>query len=509
MTRILAIEWDDNEARFTVARTTATNVEFEHAGSVELDADASPKRIGEQLAAATANMNLGRCEALIGVPRARSEVRTLQIPSVPDNELPDLVRFQAMRQFSGLGEDWPLDYVKLNGLSSDEVNVLAASMAPDVSAEIKTVCDHCQAEPLRMLLRPFAAASFVARYGNRDTSQLVVERLGQQADLTVVENGQAVYLRSVRLPEHDTEKVLITELRRTMAAASNQTASHGIDSILLCGSDEQYGDLLAGLADALNLPVTVMNPFTLVKSRSDLLTEMPANPGRFVALLGMTIDEAEQAGHGIDFLNPRRKVEAPSRRRGYIFASAIAAALVIILCSAVWWRLKQYDSQIAALELQSESLDDRVAMATELKGEVAQIDEFVLGDINWLDQLHELSREFPPPEDAIVDQATLSSRINGGGQIVLEGFVRDQSVIQDMESKLRDEFHQVTGSGAHFDDRQDELQWSFKENIIVTAPDLDAITDSQRDESNESESVDPEVTDDQVEDKETNQDEQA
>ena len=87
---------------------------------------------------------------------------------------------------------------------------------------------------------------------------------------------------------------------------------------------------------------------------------------------------------------------------------------------------------------------------------MAVIDAFAAGDVNWLDQLHELSQEFPSAADAVVDSATFSTLTEGGGQIFLEGYVRDPAVIEQMESRLRDAQHQVTGSGTQFDERQPE-----------------------------------------------------
>jgi hypothetical protein len=56
---------------------------------------------------------------------------------------------------------------------------------------------------------------------------------------------------------------------------------------------------------------------------------------------------------------------------------------------------------------------------------------------------------------------------SGGGQIALDGYVKEPDVITDMESGLRDEFHQVAGAGTFRDERQEELKWSFKERIVV------------------------------------------
>ena len=82
----------------------------EQAVAVDLSEPAE-ERLGPQLAAALADRGLKRSEVLLAIARGKAELRVLSLPQVPDEELPDLVRFQALRQFPSLGEDWPLDFL--------------------------------------------------------------------------------------------------------------------------------------------------------------------------------------------------------------------------------------------------------------------------------------------------------------------------------------------------------------------------------------------------------------
>ena len=79
--------------------------------------------------------------------------------------------------------------------------------------------------------------------------------------------------------------------------------------------------------------------------------------------------------------------------------------------------MQGYSRRLSALQLESKNLDKPVKEAEKLRAEVAVIDGFAAGDVNWLDQLHELSQKFPNATDAIVDSATFSAVTEGGGQI--------------------------------------------------------------------------------------------
>lgn len=192
--------------------------------------------------------------------------------------------------------------------------------------------------------------------------------------------------------------------------------------------------------------------------------------GRFAALLGMVYDDAEGRPHGIDFLNPRQRPKPPDRRRRYAWVAAAAAGLLLVLGGLVAWQIQQYNRRLEALRAESKDLDEPVKTAEKLRADVAVVDAFAAGDVNWLEQLYDLSEKFPSAENATVDTATFSSLADGGGQVFLEGYVRDPSVIEDMESRLRDAQHQVTGAGTQFDERQPELRWEFKERIVVLPP---------------------------------------
>lgn len=482
MARLLALEWDPREARLVVARTTGKVLEVEQAFTVPLGAgvetaggdptggEGGSPDIGPRLAAACRERNVGRCQALVAVPRGKIELRVLQVPPAPEEELPELVRFQALRQFTSLGEDWPLDFVRLQSTDEQQTRVLAATVAPPVVAEIRQVCAALESPASSIVLRPFASASLFSRYAADGRCRLLVELFAEEADLNVVAGGQVLLLRSVRLPTHDRDAALVGEIRRTLAAARNQLSDQPVEVVALLGGPAELGGLPSDLRGQLGLDVESFDPLDRVTLSAEARSGMADCSGRFAALLGMVYDDAEGRPHGIDFLNPRQRPKPPDRRRRYAWVAAAAAGLLLVLGGLVAWQIQQYNRRLEALRAESKELDEPVKTAEKLRADVAVIDAFAAGDVNWLEQLYELSEKFPSAENATVDTATFNSLADGGGQIFLEGYVRDPSVIEDMESRLRDAQHQVTGGGTQFDERQPELRWEFKEKIVVLPP---------------------------------------
>ena len=468
MSKLLAVEWDSREIRVAVARLAAKTVVIEEAFAVALGdaAETTLDDTAERLAAACNEKGIGRCPALVGVPRAKTELRVLQVPPSPDDELPEMVRFQALRQFTTLGEDWPLDFVPLDSGDDQQTRVLAAAISPQLAADLQRVCAGIDAHDSKLVLRPCASASLYGRAAVDDHCRLLVELFSEEADLNVVVSGQVVFLRTVRLASADQATALVGEIRRTLAAAQNQLGEQRIEGVTLVGNDAELQDLRTVLEKQLELPIEAFDPFSQVRLGASVEQTLPEHPGRFASLLGMLLDEAEGRRHGIDFLNPRRRPVAPDRRQRYAWVGGAVAALIALMIVGVWWRIHQYEGQLKNLKTQDEGWNEKVTIANQLRTDVALVDRFQDGNVNWLNEIYELSQKLPDSNESIVDMATFTT-LPGGGQVALEGYVSDPAVIEDMESKLRDTQHQVTGSGTHYDERRQEFHWGFKERIVV------------------------------------------
>src|SRR5437867_7751661 len=104
MSRLVALEWDAKEVRAVVARQRGAGRVVEQAFAVPLAAreegSTAEPDVSALLAKALSEHGVARSEALVAVGRSNIELRFLTTPPVPEDELPEVVRFQAMRQFT-------------------------------------------------------------------------------------------------------------------------------------------------------------------------------------------------------------------------------------------------------------------------------------------------------------------------------------------------------------------------------------------------------------------------
>ncbi|MBW3597193.1 MAG: hypothetical protein KY475_07950 [Planctomycetes bacterium] len=481
MPRLLALEWDGREARVAVARTRGREAVVEHAFAVEL-APRDPGEtfadvnVGARIAAALAARRIGRCESLVAIGRTSIELRRLSLPPAPPEELPDMVRFQAMRDFAGLSEDWPLDFVPLDEppveASGAAANVLAAVIAPKLVEQIRQTCETAGLPMQRLVLRPFAAASLLRRVRPSGECRMLVDLLTDEADLTVLIGDTVAFVRTVRLPAAEDEaqvRALMGEARRTIAAAQNQLGGRRVERLVLCGERSRLTPIESIVAEQLSLPVESLDPFSVVETGGELKNDLPDHPGRFAPLLGMLLDEAAQARHDIDFLNPRRKPTPPSRRRQHVLLAATAAAIVLFGIFLLWDRLRAKDAEISNLRDEVKALDADVEKARAALAKVAEIEEFAGGDVPWLDELKETSQDLPPGDEILVTRLRAVALPSGGGQMLLDGYANEAADTSQMVHNLNDQRHEASGKGAQENNQRSEYPWRF-DNVTVRVP---------------------------------------
>jgi Tfp pilus assembly PilM family ATPase len=491
MPRLLAIEWDAREARVAIAQPRGQDITLEDAFTIDLtppgSEQLSAQAIGEKISSALAARNAGRGEVLVAVGRATIELQQMTLPPAPPEELPELVRFQALRQFTTISPEWPLDFVPLQATDDGNPKVLAAAISPELVQQIRTTCQAGDLSAKRLILRPFAAASLLGRR-DRATHQpplLMVDILTDEADLTVLEDEQLVLMRTVRLPAVSSSaegtggtssgegvgsaqsKALLGQIRRTVAAAQNQMRGKRIEKIVICGNGSDQVTLKEHLEKELSYEVELFDPFEQLRQGRSLKKQRPEHAGRFTPLIGMLVDEAAGSAHALDFLHPRRKPEPPNRRRQHVLIGAAVATLCLSAALLVWVQLSSKDDEIARLTEDSNLLIEKVQKAEGFSNDLARIKEFQDSNFVWLDEFYDICEALPPSDDMILSQLSVSTQAPKGGRIDVAGFTKESSQIDDVDRALRAGDRQVISDVSNKDLRRTEYSWRFKKTAIL------------------------------------------
>ncbi len=425
-------------------------------------------QLGEALQAELAG-KASRATTLLCVGRSQIDVVTPTLPPASDLELPEMVRNQAMRDNNAIGEDALLDFLPLSDDPTQPRKITAVALSHTRLEQLQEVLHGAGLTAQAITPRPYATAALVLDgLEDRNETCLVVHLLAEEVDLIILSGGKVMFWRTLRQPNasHDdtAARRLISEIRRTLLVAQPHLSGQTVKSLYLCGGLQEHPNLEAALREDSQLPMHLVDPFAAHGGG----TEAPKNPGRYVPLVGLLTTAASGEPHAIDFLHPRRRPSPPDRRRIYTLAGAAAALLVLLGGYQVWSNFSTADEKIADLGNELGRLGDQLKQAEQRQKIIVAIDEWSKDDINWLDELRDLSLRFPGGRDAVLLRMGLSHGRESGGTIDLVGIVRDPIVVSHIENSLRDEFHEISSRHMQEQSKQNNYTWHFESTIGVT-----------------------------------------
>ncbi len=475
MARMIALNWPGKgkQVRWVLASSRGSRLALEAAGTLALPSEAegagAALQLGELLRSELGGKAKGAV-ALLSVDRSQVELVSLTLPPAPDTELPELVRNQAMRENVAIGDDAELDFVPLDDDPAQPRHVTAVAISGTRLEQMRAVLNDAGLVPKAIVVRPYATAALVLdSLEDRDQTCLVVNVVEEEIDLVALSKGRIAYWRTLRQANVSQDRAaaarLAAEIQRTLVVARVQLAGQAIEAVYLCGGLDEHPALVEVLREQLPLPLTLVDPLAAHGG----LDEAPQASGPLSALVGMLAVEANGAKHAIDLLHPRKQPGPPDRRRTLVLAGAAAAVVLLLGGYQVWSTFSTADEQIETLTADRDRLDDLLKQAGQKKKVIQSLRDWSKNDVNWLDELRDLSLRFPSGRDAVVLRMGLNQGRGAAGEIDVVGIVRDPIVVSHIENNLRDAYHQI--SSRHMQERlqENDYSWHFESSIEVAA----------------------------------------
>ncbi|MDR1052789.1 MAG: hypothetical protein LBL39_01285 [Planctomycetaceae bacterium] len=492
MANWLTITWENDRLRLLGARVQGGTVVFEHAAQIVLRKNENGSTTKDQLLQFLQKHRLTKSETIVLLNRSDVEVRPMLFPPVPVDELCDLVRFQAVKEFNAYDQSSPLDFFVTNKFANisrsalfpsvfnttgrhhnanrettnnetkktstptgSPVHLLASTIRRELFQKIGKFCEESGLNLRHILLRPCESAYLWKFSGefNPTRTILLLELDEEEISQTVLHNGEPVFIRSPKIisPEdvsnHDFVAVLSVELRRTMFAVRNEIQGVTVDDIVVCGKSSRFTDLSKQIADALGVPVKMFDAWSdpklsgskiriargdLVKTSDKLQNELTAgdipNPERYTALIGSILRVANNAPSDIDFCNPKKRQE----RIGYrVFANLAIVAVFLLLAGWVGYEFYTQYSLIANNKTLSDKkyqLEQTAKSVAPSRLQLQEIEDWHDDKIDWFEQLGWLSRNAPKSQDMMLTTLTLDAPQKKSGSKVLMNFT---AVVRD------------------------------------------------------------------------------
>lgn len=479
MSHWVAVEGDGRTLRVLCVRQATGKLTIDHRFSVplpEVEGEAHSTaslpatffpRLAAVLGPALAERGIRRGELLVAMGRTGVELRTIDVPLVPEDELPELVRMQATQVFTPTASPSQVDYVPID-FGDQQITVLAASLPSDVYDGLKGLAESLKLKLGSVTLRTVSAARLLAYCGRHPGESLVICRSQEQVDLVAMLEGRPVFVRNTRIPGESIDAGLALEVRRTLLAIASRHSDEAVDRLVLWGTEAESGGIAQHLRQSLAMEVEVLDPFAAEDVETPGLPPVD-DAGAYASLVGM-LCEHRHARHAIDFQNPKRRVEPPKFSQRTLVYGGIAAAIALVFAGAFVWRYMSLNSEIAALQADIKDLKLLQTKADEIVHRSDWVQSWAADDYVWLDELRVVSERMPPAEKTLVREWASSVAADGEGTINLALVVDQPETISDAVYQLRDEFREVSSGAASPEDRIPGYAYKTTASIKLAEP---------------------------------------
>ncbi len=430
---IVSLEFNPGRILLVAGRKAAKRpLEVSHAIEIPLEKDITDEEISSKLKRAVADNGLARHDAVVVLSRSQSELREIELPPAPDDELPDMVLFKAKSDFASFNERWLLDFVSLDNDETKPRKVLASAISPEIQKRVEKIVEPTGLKLQQLVLRPFAIMDLLKTKKADERARLVVSPGDNFTDIIVVENNRAVTTRSIRVSPgrsaDEKSQQLISEVRRTIASTKRQLGASKIQGLVLLDDEKTNRHLLGDLGERLGLDIEVVNPFDSMQRIGQAKDSIDL-PWQYAPLLGSIAHAGGEHAPDIDFLNPTRRQEVVvDRSRWWLFGGLAAMAAVLVVLFG-WWTLRQQKAEIAELtrELankiqENDAEGTRPSVQTKLQ-RIGKVDQWQKENIQWLDEIDEMSKRFLTADEVMVKNFSAALRrrtpiVDLGGAII-------------------------------------------------------------------------------------------
>jgi len=354
----VVLQWEP-QGLVIVEATVGDRVALKHVGELSWGGASNPEdstaSAGSMLKDRLAALKISTRQTAVIVGRDAVVLRRLELPFVPDNELPDMVRFQAAAKSSTPIDRLALDFVPLE--TPADAPRVAVTVTMD-SAKLRMIQETVVGAGLELAAIGLSATALAALISDRSAAgslegvSVVLLQKGDQLELALLDGGRLAFAHTIRLEATDggpALQPLQAELNRALVAMSQ---AHG-------GGEVSRVFIVPGV----NLPATVHE--ILEKRFPGLVQHLDprdavqmtslGSEGQTLALkagpaIGQLVAVQRPLVPQIDFVNPRKRIEAPDTRKAKI--RAIGGGLALLALMGYWQNtnaIADREAKLAAL----------------------------------------------------------------------------------------------------------------------------------------------------------------
>lgn len=479
MPEFLAIHWDRRFAAVQgqVARgSVRITVRLTGEWPADVSPEQTPLKAGEWLKGELDRSGADAKQTIVVLPRSAVLLRRIELPNVPEEELPDMVRFQAATASSAPLERLLLDFIPLPVPSDAPTRgVIVATVFKDRIDSIRTALGAAGRELTSVVMAPSAVGEWIAhleqqRGDDAAGTSLVALYSDHRLNVGVMRQRRVVLAQSADFPDDEpppTPQRLLAEIGRMLVALESHGGSGKIDRAWCVGvSDEAR----RSLAERFECDVREADLF------GGGAVTFPAgttgDPVHFASAAGALLGASGRMVEGVDFLDPRKPpVKRDLRKR----RMAIGAAGLLLAAGVGWWILSSIESdldrQIADLRLEDGKLTEMLKKGEPIVQTSNQLKEWHTRKVDWLDEYRKIERLSPGTSSLyLTDVRALPAMGDSTARFRVTGYAKSREQVRQFGQRLAENDYRILAPEIRFSQRDPEYPSWFELYIDLLLP---------------------------------------
>ncbi len=393
MTRMIAIDWDNNQAFLVVGRLRGGGVDVEKALTWSEDEPpfADPERTGARLRDRLKAAGISAAPVVVAVPRDQVTVKEIRFPAVPETEEPAVVRFQAIKEMADNPDDLIIDYFSRSKPDDPEKKAAVVALRKKHFEGYQKVC---QAAGLKMAaalprligvmanLRKVMGTTVVTPAPVPADGVICFLLVGEkQAEAAIIKGDQFLLARSF-----PNGPGLASALKMHLSVHNGTHPGNPVAAIYLGGKGagelrERIGELVGG-----EIPVHTFDPF----AGSDVPGLPAGNRGLFAGPLGL-LQLRTTREFPINFVSPRQPRQATNPNFARLrIAAVLLVGILVALFTAGQFLISSAQAATKDLNHQREEIEEKLNKAKAAGKTFKELDEW--DNPVWLDEIYDLAK---------------------------------------------------------------------------------------------------------------------
>ena len=408
----LLLEWDGQIISGLEADYDQKNYEIKQKFSTVFDDNTgeqteSEKRVrrGQTLLSTLQELKIVTKDVVVVLPRDSVVMKHFQVPHVPAEELPDLVRYQVASQTSVPADHLICDFLPLPvpSESGDHI-VLTATIPPQTFHNIRSIIETAGLKLQGVRLSPLAIEELTfhvrsstdqSHSNNSSTCSLIVAPIGNRLEVSWVMGETLLFSHATRSSNQQgfSPDMLIREVTRSTIPFQKTFSTLRTDTIYFLVpemySEAERRTCIDNLQERFDVPVHPLSPTEEYPVELAPLPERPAS--FFYAPFGALLELQDPSIHSMDLLHPRQKPEKVDRRKQLLVAAGILGVLLLGL--AYWFRsrnMNRLEEEIVRLKGEQKSLQKELKDYEPLLKSVETLEGWNRSRQSWLNHFSEL-----------------------------------------------------------------------------------------------------------------------